>query len=202
MRTHVTACRSVPCVGHALDRRLYFETLETFQDTLVCHWHVQICRLGLTGVPAFVVNAVVSGWIVWQAYVTPPASVTVIFGVGMVYLLLFNSRFTRHLVSRSYRVVEVSPLPSKWHPLLFYFFLSLCAVKQNHLLHVMLWRRRPLSPLDLVDCTSAHYIRRTYVYPASKMWFGKCISVRRQTLWEVSYLHVSVYQARGCDTLR
>eukprot|EP00884_Botryococcus_braunii_P013083 jgi/Botrbrau1/21776/Bobra.0190s0004.1 len=71
------------------------------------------------GVPSFVLNAIFSAWIVWQSYVTPPVSVTVIFGVGMVYLLLFNARFTRHLVSRSHRVIEDAPpsvgLPFDWH---------------------------------------------------------------------------------------
>lgn len=45
-------------------------------------------------------NAIASGWILWQDYDTPPASVTFVFGLGILYLLLFNVRFTRQLIFR------------------------------------------------------------------------------------------------------
>ena len=51
------------------------------------------------GVPCFLANAALSGWIKWQGFQLPAVLITILLGLGIVYLGQSSSTYIRHLFS-------------------------------------------------------------------------------------------------------
>ena len=53
------------------------------------------------GVPCFLVNAALAGWIKWSGYESPAVTISVLLGCGLVYLVSSSGTWIRHLVAPS-----------------------------------------------------------------------------------------------------
>ena len=70
---------------------------------LLCHHHEQAKALcthtsHAAGVPTFLVNAALSGWIKWVGFEPPAMTITALLGCAIVYLLATSATWIRHLI--------------------------------------------------------------------------------------------------------